>query len=184
MNAALNFLLETVFFFLVGAALLRAWMNQLRINMSRQPGRFVMALTHWMVGPVRKILPRPLAQSPVDWGSLLAAVLLAIAYGGVRLMLNVALAPGSQPAVFPLVAIPVLALHLMLRVVLQGLIVLLLVYAVLSWVQPGAPVMGTLDRLCAPLLRPIRRVVPQIGGVDLSVLGLIVLLQVALIWLG
>jgi YggT family protein len=64
------------------------------------------------------------------------------------------------------------------------LIVLLLVYAVLSWVQPGAPVMGTLDRLCAPLLRPIRRVVPQIGGVDLSVLVLIVLLQVALIWLG
>jgi YggT family protein len=44
--------------------------------------------------------------------------------------------------------------------------------------------MGTLDRLCSPLLRPIRRVVPQIGGVDLSVLVLIVLLQIGLILLG
>jgi YggT family protein len=60
----------------------------------------------------------------------------------------------------------------------------LLVFAVLSWVQPGAPVMGTLDRLCSPLLRPIRRVVPQIGGMDLSVLVLIVLLQIGLILLG
>ena len=184
MAAALYFLLETVFFVLVGAALLRAWMNQLRINMSAQPGRFAMALTHWLVGPVRKILPRSLAQSSIDWGSLLAAVLLAIGYGGLRLMLGALLASSDIGMASSFVAIPGLAIYLLIRVLLQGLIFLLLVYAVLSWVQPGSPVMGTLDRLCAPLLRPIRKVVPQIGGVDLSVLLLIVLLQVGLILLG
>lgn len=184
MAAALFFVLEAVFFLLIGAALLRAWMNHLRINMSAQPGRFAMALTHWLVGPVRKILPRSMSQSPIDWGSLLAAVLLAIGYGGLRLMLGAALAPSSVGVVAPLVAIPGLAFYLLIRVLLQGLIFLLLVFAVLSWVQPGAPVMGTLDRLCSPLLRPIRRVVPQIGGVDLSVLVLIVLLQIGLILLG
>lgn len=184
MGAALFFLLETVFFLLVGAALLRAWMNHLRINMSGQPGRFAMALTHWLVGPVRKILPRPMAQSRVDWGSLLAAVLLAIAYAGLRLMLGAALAPSQVGVMAPVLAIPGLAFYLLVRVLLQGLIFLLIVYAVLSWVQPGAPVMGTLDRLCSPLLRPIRKVVPQIGGVDLSVLVLIVLLQIGLILLG
>ena len=41
-----------------------------------------------------------------------------------------------------------------------------------------------LERLCAPPLIPIRRVVPLVGGVDLSPLVLLVLLQVASIVLG
>lgn len=180
----LFFLLETLFFLLVAAALLRAWMNHLRIHMSAQPGRFAMALTDWLVRPVRRILPRTMAQSRVDWGSLMAAVLLAVAYGGLWLMLASMFAgmPASSAAM--VLAIPTLALKLLLRVVLQGLMILLIVYAVLSWVQPGSPVLATLDRLCAPVLRPVRRFIPQIGGVDLSVLVLVILLQVGLMLLG
>ncbi|MDO8275495.1 MAG: YggT family protein, partial [Serpentinimonas sp.] len=76
------------------------------------------------------------------------------------------------------------ALNFMLRTVLQGLMVLALVYVVLSWVQPQAPIQYLLGQLLQPLLAPIRRVLPTIGGVDLSVLLLIVLLQVALILIG
>ncbi len=50
----------------------------------------------------------------------------------------------------------------LIRVVLQGLMILLLVFAVLSWVQPGAPVMGTLDRLVSPLLNPVRQFIPRL----------------------
>jgi YggT family protein len=178
------FLLDTVFFFLVASALLRAWMNHLRIHMAAQPGRFVIAMTDWLVKPVRRLLPRGMAQSRVDWGSLMAALLLAIAYGGLWLTLATAFSPVSASSAAMLLAIPTLAIKLLLRTVLQGLMVLLLVYAVLSWVQPHAPVLGTLDRLCAPVLRPVRRIVPTIGGVDLSVLVLIILLQVALMLLG
>lgn len=183
MRAVLLFLLETAGFLMVGAALLRAWMNQMKINMSVQPGRFVMALTHWLVAPLRKWLPRTLVQSRVDWGSLAAAVLLALAYGGLWVLLQAALSPAVMSSAVVL-AVPVLAFKLLVRVVLQGLMVLLLVYAVLSWVQPGAPAMGMLERLCSPVLRPVRRLLPPIGGVDLSVLVLIVLLQVGLILLG
>ena len=178
------FLLDTVFFFLVASALLRAWMNHLRIHMSAQPGRFVIAMTDWLVQPVRRLLPRGLAQSRFDWGSVMAALLLAIAYGGLWLALATAFLPVSASSVAMLLAIPTMALKLLLRTVLQGLMVLLLVYAVLSWVQPHSPVLETLDRLCAPLLRPLRRIIPTIGGVDLSVLVLIILLQVALMILG
>ena len=178
------FLLDTVFFFLVASALLRAWMNHLRIHMAAQPGRFVIAMTDWLVKPVRRLLPRGMAQSRVDWGSLMAALLLAIAYGGLWLTLATAFSPVSASSAAMLLAIPTLAIKLLLRTVLQGLMVLLLVYAVLSWVQPHAPVLGTLDRLCALVLRPVRRIVPTIGGVDLSVLVLIILLQVALMLLG
>jgi hypothetical protein len=57
------FVLEVVFQWLVGAALLRAWMNGLRVNMRVQPGIFVMALTDWIVKPLRRWLlaPEPVA---------------------------------------------------------------------------------------------------------------------------
>ena len=84
---ALWFVVDTVFFVLVAACLLRAWMNMLRINMRDQPGRFAMAITDWLVSPVRRILPRALAQSAMDWGSLMAAV-LGVAYGEGRFSLE------------------------------------------------------------------------------------------------
>lgn len=180
----LFFLLETVFFVLVGCAFLRAWMNHLRINMQAQPGQFAMAVTDWLVKPSRRILPKALLQSRFDWGSFAAAVFLALAYGGVRLALSTGFDAQVASPVTILLGIAWVAGAFLLRVLLQGLIVLLLVYAVLSWVQPGAPVMGTLDRLVSPLLKPIRRVLPLIGGVDLSVLVLLLLLQVGMLALG
>lgn len=177
----LIFLLETLFFFLIGAALLRAWMNQMRVQMSGQPGRFAIAVTDWLVRPVRRLLPRALSQSRVDWGSLVTAALLAQAYAGVSLLLH------SMAGAMPVNVLPVLlllAVRMLLRVLLQGLMFLLLAYAVLSWVQPQSPLLATLDRLCAPLLRPLRRWIPLVGGVDLSVLVLLILLQIGLIMLG
>lgn len=180
----LQFLLDTIFFLLVAAALLRAWMNHLRVPMWAQPGRFVMAITDWIVAPARRLLPRSIAQGRVDWGSLVAVALLGLIYGvlWVLLLHGAALVPASAGSM--LWVVPVLAIKMVLRTLLQGLMVLLLVYAVLSWVQPHSPVMGTLDKLCAPLIRPLRRVIPTVGGVDLSVLVLIVLLQVGLMLLA
>ncbi|WP_310567787.1 YggT family protein [Hydrogenophaga sp.] len=177
----LFFLLETLFFFLMASALLRAWMNHLRVNMSGQPGRFAIAVTDWLVRPVRRVLPRALAQSRVDWGSLVVAVLLALAYGALSIgLVSVFVGvPGS-----PLLELLERSIRILLRVLLQGWMILLLGYAILSWVQPQSPVLGTLDRLCAPVLRPVRRVVPLVGGVDLSVLVLLILLQIGLIVLG
>lgn len=177
----LFFLLETLFFFLIAAALLRAWMNQMRVQMSGQPGRFVIAVTDWLVRPLRRVLPRSLAQGRWDWGSLLAALLMAQAYAGLSLLLH------GLAGALPVNAVPlllILAVRLLLRVMLQGLMFLLLIYAVLSWVQPQSPVLGTLDRLCSPLLRPLRRWIPLVGGIDLSVLVLLILLQIGLILLG
>ena len=52
---------------------------------------------------------------------------------------------------------------------------LLIVYAVLSWVQARSPISDVITRLCEPLLRPVRRVLPLLGGVDLSPLVVLVL---------
>jgi len=173
----LLFLLETLFFFLVGAALLRAWMNHLRVPMQAQPGRFVMAVTDWLVQPLRRVLPAAIAKGRIDGASLVAALLLA----GLQALLWLLIASGGE---FPAMAWALLALRFLVRTVLQGLMLLLIVYAVLSWVNPRAPAMGLMDRLSAPIVAPVRRVVPLVGGVDLSVLIVIVLLQIGLMLLG
>jgi YggT family protein len=178
------YLLDTLFFFLVAACLLRAWMNQLRLHMSAQPGRLAVAMTDWIVVPVRRILPRSMAHASNDWGSLMAAVLLAVAYGGLWLVLASGFTAVAASPLALMLAIPAMAIKLVLRTVLQGLMVVLLAYAVLSWVQPQAPVLATLERLSAPLLRPLRRFIPLVGGVDLSVLVLIILLQIGLMLVG
>jgi len=177
--SVLLFLLDTLFFALIAACLLRAWMNTRRIRMTQQPGPFVMALTNWLVGPLRRVLPRRLAQHDMDMGSLLAALLLSLLYAAVVLALV-----GGLSALTGLVGLPLLAGKMVLRSVLQLIMLLAFVYAILSWVQPQAPVMHMMARLMEPLLAPIRRVVPLIGGVDLSVLVLILLMQVGLLVLG
>jgi YggT family protein len=176
----LLFLLDTLFFFLVGAALLRGWMNTRRLRMTQQPGIFVMAITDWIVRPMRKTLPRGWAQANTDWGSFLSGLVLALGYSAIYHGLFGGQLPGVNNLDWTL-TLPFLAVMFLLRTVLQGLMLLTLAYAILSWVQPQAPVQASLARLVEPLLQPIRRWVPAIGGVDLSVLVLIVLLQVGLL---
>jgi len=55
-----------------------------------------------------------------------------------------------------------------------------LIRAVLSWISPGGynPIAEVLDRITDPLLRPVRRVIPLVGGIDLSPLVVLIGLQV------
>ena len=61
---------------------------------------------------------------------------------------------------------------------------LIIIHAVLSWVQTRSALSDVIDRLSEPLLRPVRRIIPLVGGVDFAPLVLLVLLQVALMVLG
>ena len=70
------------------------------------------------------------------------------------------------------------------RMALTAMTGLIIVYAVLSWVQTNSVYTTVIERLCTPPLKPIRRVVPLVGGIDLSPLVLLVLLQIAAIVLA
>ncbi|MEO6319366.1 MAG: YggT family protein [Polaromonas sp.] len=178
----LAFLLETAFFVLIAAALLCAWMNWLRVSMFAQPGNFVMALTDWLVKPLRRTLPRQLLQARVDWASVIAAALMALGYALLWWLLFSVLtgAPEAGLNFASAIFLPVFAMKMLLRVTLQTLFMLVLGYAILSWVQPGSTAYGLLSRLTEPLLTPLRRVIPAIGGVDLSALVLLVVLQICM----
>lgn len=172
-----SLLLEVVVGIVSGACLLRLYMQFLRIPMSVRSGnplgRFVFALTDWIVLPLRRVLP---AIGTLDTASLVAAFLLQLAEFSLLWLL--AGAGGGLSAVL------VLALFGVLRMVISGLTMLVMVYAVLSWVATPSVISEVMARLVEPLLRPIRRVLPLVGGIDLSPLVLLLVLQVAVIVLG
>ena len=169
----LSFLLDIAVGVLGGACLLRAYMQRQRIPFSNPIGRFVFALTDWLVLPLRRAVP---ALAGWDTASLLAAYLLAL--------LEQVLLWGLGAAPLPLLLLPVLALFGLARLAVSGLTGLVIVYAVLSWFPSQSPLLDVIARLCEPLLRPFRRIVPLVGGIDLSPLVLLVLLQVLAIVLG
>lgn len=164
----ISLLLDIAVGLLGGACLLRLYMQYQRISFKNPIGRFVFALTDWLVLPLRRILP---AIGRWDTASLVGVYLLQLAQFGV-LWLMVGRAGGLE-------LIPVLALFGVVRLIISGLTGLVIVYAILSWVQADSPIADVIDRLCAPLLRPWRKLIPLVGGIDLSPLAFLVVLQVA-----
>jgi YggT family protein len=165
----LSFLLDVVAGLLGGACLLRLYMQVQRIPFGNPVGRFIFALTDWIVLPLRRVLP---SYRKWDSASIIAAYLIELAQFGILWLMA-----GRSGAAL----VPLLALFGLVRLVISGLIGLVIVYAILSWVQADSPIADVIDRLCAPVLRPFRRMIPLVGGFDLSPLALLVVLQVAAI---
>ena len=163
-----SFLLDVIAGLLGGACLLRLYMQWQRIGFGNPVGRFIFALTDWIVLPLRRVLPK---LKRLDLASLVATYLFQLAQFGILWLL--------AGGMMGLGVVPVLALFGLVRLVISGLIGLLIVYAVLSWVRSDSPITDVIDRLCAPILRPFRRVIPLVGGFDLTPLAVLVLLQIA-----
>ena len=163
----LSFLLEVAAGLLGGACLLRMYMQHQRVPFGNPIGRFVFALTNWVVLPLRRVLP---SIGRWDTASLVAAYLVKLAQYGILWALV-----GRTGYGFVFVS----ALFGLAQLALSAMTALVIVYAILSWVQSDSLIADVIDRLCAPLLRPFRRVIPLVGGIDLSPLVVLVLLQVA-----
>ena len=169
----LSFLLDVAAGLLGGACLLRLYMQYQRIGFGNPVGRFVFALTDWLVLPIRKVLP---AVGKVDTASVVATYLIELAQFA---LLWLAAGRGGG-----LELLPVLALFGLVRLAISGLTGLVIFYAILSWVQADSPISDVIGRLCAPLLRPCRKLVPLVGGIDLSPLVFLIVLQVLAIMLA
>ena len=172
---AIKFLIDVVFGLFTYALLMRFVMQWLRAPFRNPLGQAVIALTDWIVKPLRRVLS---GWKGIDWASLVALLLfqflwlftLYVAFGGGFALLG----PGLP---FLLVATPLAVFKAMLWL----LIVVVFAQAILSWVAPDGPLSGTLNALTFPFLRPVRRVLPPLGGtLDLSPLVVIVLAQLAL----
>lgn len=165
-----TFLVDNVVAFFVVLLLLRFHFQWLRVGFRNPFGEFILATTSWIALPARRLIP---GLAGLDLATLLSAWLLR----GVGLWIQTALA-GAEPSA---AAIAGVALVDLLRFSVYILIFAVFVLAILSWVNPDAPVAPVFNALTRPFLRPLRRIVPPVGRVDLSPLVLLMILWVLLI---
>lgn len=166
---ALFFIVDSVLTFAVYAFLLRFLLPLVRADFRNPLAQAVLALTNWLVMPLRRILP-PVGR--VDTASVFA--LVAVQFAAVLIMFRL-----RTGVVFPFTQLLVATLLSLAIATLTLFTVLIVLYAILSFVAPGvrSPATALLAALCEWLLAPIRRVLPPVGGLDFSPLVAIVVLQ-------
>jgi len=150
--------------------LLRFWMQAIRVRPPQPVAQFTFQLSDWLVRPLRRVVP---GVGGYDWASLLGAFLIVLVAKSVYFFIGL-----------PFQVILLLALQSFLQWILYGFMALLIIEAVFSWINPQAPLAPFVRALNEPLLRPLRKVVPLVGGLDLTVLVALILLQVALMLVG
>lgn len=161
-------IVDTVASVLAGVLLLRFWMQVVRVRPLASLAQFVFQLTDWLVRPLRRVLP---GVAGYDWASMAGAFLVALLATLIEVSLR-----GQMYAQ----AIIYLTMLRLVTWVFYGLTGLLLLGAVFSWINPHAPMAPFIQALNEPILRPIRRIVPMIGNIDLSPLVGFLLLRIAL----
>lgn len=166
---ALIFVIDSVLTFLVYAFLLRVLLPLVRADFRNPLSQAILALTSWLVHPLRRVLP-PVGR--LDTASVVALLAVQIVATLVLFRLQAGVVP-------PLVPLVLAALRSLVLSVLLLYTVLIFIYALLSFVAPGArsPATALLASLCEPLLMPLRRMLPIVGGLDFSPLVAIVALQ-------
>ncbi len=166
--------LANVIFSLFGIALiLRAWLHAIRLHPFNPLSQAILRITQWLVQPIRRIIaPGQL----FDWPSVLACWLTAFLF----LLLGWTLFTGQLPEAARLGPAALAAVMTVLKWAFNVLLWVTLIQVILSWVNPLSPIMPVLRTLTAPMLDPIRRVLPDLGGLDLSPLVLLVGAQVAM----
>ena len=176
MKEALWSIIYTLVSFVGSACLLRAWGNRIPGSLRNPLGQFVMAVTDWIVKPLRKFMP---SNKGIDWSSVTAAIVIALVLAIVYMLV---IANGVGVGKVPnFGAIALIAVMWVIKWALYTAIGLLIIMAVLSWVNPNAPIAPAVQQWTMPLLAPIRKILPTVGGFDLSPLVVIVLIQALLI---
>ena len=171
-QSATHFLLSTIFSLLTMVFLLRFMMQILKTSFYNPIGQIVIALTDFSVKPARRYIP--------SWKKNdLSTLVLAFA---AQFLLHLTLL-GLSGFPFAVADVPVwpsilgLSLLGVIRTVFDIFFYALILHVILSWVNPHSPIAPVLHSLARPILDPIQRIIPSMGGIDFSPMIAILLLQ-------
>ncbi len=168
LNSIFTLIVDSVAGVLGGVLLLRFWMQVVRVRPPATLGQFTFQLTDWLVRPLRRVLP---GVGGYDWASFIGAALV------IFLAVAIDLAVYSR---FSPQGLVLLSLLRFFEWVFYGFMGLIIIEAIFSWVNPHAPLAPFIRALNDPLLRPLRRVIPLVGSIDLTPLVALILLRIGL----
>ena len=173
---ATTLIIQVIFSLYILAVLLRFLFQLARADFYNPISQFLVALTNPLLKPLRRIIPGL-------FGIDLASLVLLFTLQCLEVFL-ISLLNGFSPVLLPLVLAAVMDL---VQLTLNIYFFAILLRVILSWFMPYGmqqnPAGGLLVSLTEPLMRPARRLIPPVGGLDLSPIVVLVglqLLQLAL----
>lgn len=172
---AFAFLIQTLVHLYLVVILLRILLEATRADFYNPVVQVLVRLTDPLVRPLSKLIPR------IGRINVAAVVVLyLIQLVGLFLVLSIS---GRTPD--PLL-LSLLSLRELLRMLLSLYIILIIIGVILSWVGHNVrhPIIPLVFQLTDPVLAPIRRILPGLGGIDLSPLVAIIGIQFLIILLG
>jgi len=172
MTQALYFIVKTLTQLYLLLLLLRFWLPWFGADFRNPISQGVMRLTSPLIVPLRRFIP---SVGRLDTATVLVAIIIEYLLLLLLLTLRGTSANVVSIAMTALFELAILSLNLMFFVVLIRII--------LSWISPNNynPVVALLNSLAEPILRPFRRLIPPIGGLDISPIFAIILLQAGVI---
>ena len=160
LNTAAVYILQTIGSLYLLIVLLRFILQLVRADFYNPLSQFIVRATHPLLKPLRKVIP---SLAGLDLASLVLAILVQLVLMALTLML---LGYGLDNPVQLLVWSIIGVTALFVKVFFFALII----SVILSWVAQGSqnPTVALVNQICEPLLTPIRRILPNLGGLDLS----------------
>lgn len=161
-------IVQALFGLVIGLFFFRFLMQGLRVDFRNPLSQFVYKLTNPVLMPLQKAVP-------VTKGWNLAALLVTFLLTLLETWLLYRLAGLG----LPLPGLLVIALALLIQFIATALLWMIVIRAVLSFVSPDPynPVVQMLYRLSDPILKPFQRLIPPIGGLDISPIFAVLALQ-------
>lgn len=169
MRDALTFIFRTLLDLYIITFLLRFILQWIRADFRNPLTQFILKITNPLVIPARRLIP---AAGGIDTATLVIVILLELLVTIVMINLACVGAPG-------IVQILMLTILRLIYLTMRIYLFIILIYVILSWVSPGSynPAVNLLAAIAEPILKPLRRVIPSIGGLDLSPLFALIGIQ-------
>lgn len=175
MTEAIVFIVQTLFHLYMLVVLLRFLLQVARADFYNPVSQFIVKVTNPPVKPLRRIIP---GLAGLDLASLLLALMIQIvAISTVTLLLGYGLLNPLQLLLWAVVGT--------ISFIVNIYIFSLIIAVIASWVAPGSynPALMLISQLLEPVVGPIRRIMPDLGGIDISPIFVFLLLQVVQIFL-
>ena len=169
-SSSLGFLIQTLGGLYIMAVLLRFLLQLVRADFYNPISQAIVKVTSPLLNPLRKVIP---GVGGMDVASLVLALILQLALLYLLLFMR-----GVAPAMVPFTTVLISSLLKLASEFLNIYMFSLIIIAISSWVAPNSynPGLMLLHQITEPLTSRVRKVIPPIGGLDFSLMAVMLVI--------
>lgn len=171
-TGALELIITTIFDIYIMIVVARFILQLVRADFYNPVSQFIVKATSPVLNPLRRIIP---GFGGIDVASIVLFLVIVLIKLGIWLMLK-----GYGLALIPSFEFLVLFLRSLANTIINFFMFCIFIMVILSWVAQGSynPLADIMRQITEPIMAPARRILPPLGGLDLSPMIVILLLMV------